>query len=1009
MIKIYEGATLREATENLIKAIDNNDMDIQHYLIVPDRFSLLAEKMLLQYKGKSLFNIEVVGISSLLVKLLEEAGQAKPVMVSSSDGLLIMSEAVKKAECQVFKKGNINFCHELYKIVSQLKSSGVKPEELISRPEKKFQDIGNIYREYENLLAGRVDANGLIEYFNASMSGGGAKNKEFYFAQFDSLTYQTYCLVGTLTKYARSISFAIAKPISKSNEYIYEDDIFVKVKDLALQLGQEVQVISMPSALDRGAMTIVKNLYAFEQIDLPCENNFLTLVSASDIQKQISLAGKIIKYQANGGMRYKDFALACGDLQLAEPIIEKVFGQLDIPYYIDSSITCDKTILAKFLFQILNVLIKDFSAESLQSLCVNKILALEDSAKLCEKISSYAINGKARFYRYIQNEKLTSLFKNLEGKRSYLSLASALTAIIEEFSLNYEQLLSSIQEEYPKQYNINLQAREFIVESLQKIGALKGEEECSFSEMSKLLSLILSFKEMSSVPTFVDAVMVGDASASYFEAAEHLILIGGEKLPLLSGDNGILSDDDIFALSQVKAIDPTIRMINRRNRFKLFNLLSLARKKLTIMFSEIGDEGKKIELPSYIDSLTHIFNTKILPSESFSQMSGINQEADMARLILSSGSEKMLLEENYQIAKLLGLREDSFEIDKSNIDTDGKALFFGKGYTKATELECYFSCPFKHFIRYGLRAKEEASFDFDARDSGNICHELAQQFVEKYKSEIFKIKDSEITEFINQNLEKTIEKLKIKEKIDAARDKEGLISYLNKLTFLLLSRIVREQQQSKFRPLYTEKTVQTKLCDDIKLIGKIDRIDIAGDYFRVIDYKTGRVNPILKDLYYGDKLQLFLYEGVAAQMLGKRSAGAFYFDGRYDFEKLTGTDVLLKGVVANDEEAIKLFDENITSKKSEVIAISPKVKGGFTGSALAKFPLENFDNYAKSISAQAVDEIMEGYIAPKPDAASCERCEYRSICQFNREQGFRVKEKTSQEDIIAALGGENEE
>ena len=52
----------------------------------------------------------------------------------------------------------------------------------------------------------------------------------------------------------------------------------------------------------------------------------------------------------------------------------------------------------------------------------------------------------------------------------------------------------------------------------------------------------------------------------------------------------------------IKKIEPTIRMINRRNRFRLFNLLTLAKDKLFLFYQALNEEGKKNELPTFAES-----------------------------------------------------------------------------------------------------------------------------------------------------------------------------------------------------------------------------------------------------------------------------------------------------------------------------------------------------------------------------------------------------------------------
>ena len=197
---------------------------------------------------------------------------------------------------------------------------------------------------------------------------------------------------------------------------------------------------------------------------------------------------------------------------------------------------------------------------------------------------------------------------------------------------------------------------------------------------------------------------------------------------------------------------------------------------------------------------------------------------------------------------------------------------------------------------------------------------------------------------------------------------------------------------------------------EIKLVGKVDRIDTHDDYFRIVDYKTGRTGGILKDLYYGDKLQLFLYQKAAQKMLNKKSAGALYFDSRWDYLLPNEDDCILKGLLCNDEEALELFDKNISSKiKSDIVPISlstaKKKTNKFIGQAIAKRPLSVYENYAELVCGQALNEICEGYIAPKPDEDACSNCPYSGLCLHSKEKGFRKKERVKDDEILP--GGDN--
>ena len=1009
-IKVWQGATLNEATLNLVKNIDNSDMDKEHFVIVPDRFSLCMERLLLQnLPRKAMFNVSVMGLSALVVRLLSEIGISKIETISMSDALLLTAQAIKNksSEFQTFKKSNINFCHEVYKVISQFKSSGVKPEELFIKQgslsqQRKYHDLGVIYQEYETLLNGRLDANSLLDYFNVALASSGAlENKCFYFAQFDSFTHSSYEVIKTLAQFAGEVNIALAHSITPANEYIYETDIMQKLRTLATELGVTIEVEAPRLQLNTGAKQIAEHLYSLDQTCNGDANDFLTLIASSTVQEEVELIAKIIRYKVVNGQRYKDFAIACSGLEKYGDIFTKILTQLEIPYYIDKAETADNTLLATFVFKVLNVFVKDYSAESLQALCADPIFNEPQSESLCKTIQSHNIYGKNRYKKHFAqaSAKLDKLLSSFEAAEDFASLCGVCKNVIEEFATDYDNLLETLKERgMDKEYNINMQMKEILLDALDKIASYRGNEKCSKSEFMKLLKLLLSFKEVSSVPTYVDAVMIGDATSSYFGQVQNLIIVGGEALPTLSGDNGLVSDDDIEKLSAVRKIEPSIRMINRRNRFKLFNLLCSAQCSLIVSYLEVNDEGKRVEVPAYIDGLSKIFGAKIVNASSFSRFARVNPEVDLQKLLLSSGNRKLALENGL-------LEEAQFVDNKTALNVEAEKLFFPKGYTKVTQLECYFSCPFKHFVRYGLRAKEAEKYEFDPRDIGNVCHKLAEDFVAQNKTNLGALTESEIRRYIDAHLFDAIVKEGLEDKLNITIDKDGVLDYLNRMAVLLLTRICEEQRFSQFRPAFIEKSLEGELeCGKgkMKLIGKIDRIDTAGQYYRIMDYKTGAVAPILKDLYYGDKLQLFLYEKVAGDALGKIPAGAFYFDARWDYDKEAQKDAILKGIVVNDETALSMFDYRLQEGKSEIIAVSKSGKG-YKGASLAKFSLATFEGYAKKVASKALSETLDGYIEPKPDQAACDKCPFKSICLFDKQLGFRKKDKVTQEDIARAM------
>ena len=500
-------------------------------------------------------------------------------------------------------------------------------------------------------------------------------------------------------------------------------------------------------------------------------------------------------------------------------------------------------------------------------------------------------------------------------------------------------------------------------------------------------------------------------------------------MPRVVADSGLVTDSDIESVGFIRKLEPTIRMLNRRNRFKLFNLLSLADQELYVFYRASNDDGKKLEKPAFVTYLCQIFNRNDVKANYL--FSGLDKEDDYRFIaglgskknainMLASGTKTLDNRKFTSISKALKFDLTKLYLSRDYISCDIKKLFFPKDYTKVTQLECYFSCPFKHFVRYGLKLDEPVLASIEQKDIGNICHLMAELFVKQNMQSLSELNEKQIKQFIESNFDNVVNKLNLANLVDNVDDKNTLLYFIKKQIQTVLSRICYEQKHSKFKPIFSEKNLegmQIEIGNSNKMLalqGKVDRIDSFGNYFRIIDYKTGKVHPLVKDLYYGDKLQLFIYQNAVKNMLKLVPGGVFYFDCKFDFyEEDNGT--LMKGLVAKDDEVISASDTRLgVLNKSDLISVATKKQfkddTNFTGNAISKLPLTSLQAYASNVASKALEEICEGYILPKPDENACASCAYHGICLYDCQNGVREKSRTSLDDIERCLkGGENDE
>ncbi len=978
-IKLTSGATLFDATVAMLSGIDKSDINKTHVVIVPDRFSLQCEKLVLSILGKSLFNVRVTSLTRFSVELLSRLGVPlkKGDVLSGGETLLLTSHAIENVSGDFvsFKKSGIDFCYEVSKLLAQFKSSGVSDSDLDGKRGGlvggKYHDLALIYKEYEKLLGEKLDANKRLALLVDKLAGSEVlKDHKIYFAQFDAFTKAGYDLIKTFAQCAEEVNISFTQAQSIGNEYIYETDIMQKVKKLAMEGGISVEVSSVGGQMAGAKEAIVKGLFSFQKVH--CQNKgFYNLFSYQSDAEGVEAVAKLIRYFACHGEKFSRFQIAVGRLEGMAEQIEDIFAQYNIPCYIDTAQTAQNTILGRLISQYFEVAVMGYEGGKLVDLLSNPLAG--GNEQLVQKCLRQNVEGRRAYKLWVEGEyKNARILSAINEGKTPKDFCEVVEEIIDNCQEEYQKMLDALDQDL-KTKNINSQVADIIKETLVLIEGESGGE-MSGREFYKTLSLLLSFKQVSSVPTYMDGVFVGDATQSYFGEDKFLIVLGGEKLPITQNDNALLSDEDL-GVHEGNPIEPTIRMINRRNRFKLFSLLPLAKERLFMFAKGLDDDGKKQELPIYIKNLNDIFGVQeIRASDVF-----FATEGDEKIMLLSAPCN----------------RKTRPHMKRSDFLPALPRLTLKDGRARVTQVEQYFVCPFRHFANYGLKLKEFEKSVFDARDSGNICHKGAELLVGLIikGQKIEEIDRAWLTKFIDKNFDHIIDVEGLRQKLDENVEKVSLTRFIKKQMLVLLENIVQELRVTQYKPTKLEyKFDRCKLeGSDISLVGKADRIDEGGGYFRVLDYKTGSTGNVLKELAFGQKLQLFLYQKFAGEKFGIKSGGAFYFDGKFDYAKGNKNRTLLHGLVPDEEGAIAMLDPCVLDgEKGKTTGIyRSKKEGLFKGSLVSKYDLKTLCSYAEALTAKALEEIQVGYIAPKPIEGGCRGCKFAPLCGYQKSMGER--------------------
>ena len=938
-----------EAISNTLEAVDPEK---ETFIVVPDRTTLQIEEMLFDKLNlSSTFNLNVVGLGNLALRY---AGNlANPL--SEIDCVMYVRRAIenKRKEIKYFKSTNINFCQQIYKLISQLKASSIQAKDIQTKTSKKslelkLQDIKTIYEEFEKLTEQRDDPNELIEKFVREIEQNKLfEDTSFYFVGFDSFTAKHFELIKALCQHAKMVTIGLTQPQNQQNAYIYDKDVFEKIRRIATALNTTVNVISPASKLKAEQSAIRNQLFGRVKQSAEGKVRFL---EAKNKKQEADFVAKLIAYEVFNGARYKDFAVAVSDLQAYKDELLLAFEKNSIPCYFDLSENASKSYCALLFKKIFTLAYKNFRKNDLLFILSSPFF--EEAKGNIDFVLKSCDEGAKVFYA----------LKNLDWLKETVHL------LAQDLKLGAEKIVDFIDGNIEKLQNLNLDEKTLSIENqvpqiLRDI--LSAYETVSgittFSEMLSAIEIGLNTKEVSAIPSYYDEVYVGDITDSFFGKVKNLFVIGANAgiMPKVKTENSIFSDDELDSAFVTRKVEPTIKMINRRARFKLFSLLCDYENRLYVSYSLLGNDDKPLGRSSVAEELLEIFDKKnsVITSLMPENLS------DTQRLTLAVGRSQIGIEEvmsetpNNQLkgilAKYLHLDLKKFKRFKPVTKT-AKKLGLGKSI-KPTEIEAFYDCPFKFFCDKILKLKENYPEDISPLEIGSIVHDVLEKYGKQYSYK--PLSDAQVDKMVESA---------VKDKInfDLIQDGDLSMQKLKRDIRRICNIVSQEYANSKFDIWMLEKPISAEI-DGRKFYGRVDRVDKFDGYFRVLDYKTGRIAAnLVKELSVGRKLQLFAYAKFIAGQTGLKCGGVYYFDAKVRY----GSDA--------ESPLVGLTSEDV---KDDVVAqkyVPPE-------------QFEDLQNEAERLMLSGADYMKQGKFLPAPDENSCEFCKFKSICLYDCKLGVR--------------------
>ena len=250
----------------------------------------------------------------------------------------------------------------------------------------------------------------------------------------------------------------------------------------------------------------------------------------------------------------------------------------------------------------------------------------------------------------------------------------------------------------------------------------------------------------------------------------------------------------------------------------------------------------------------------------------------------------------------------------------------------ATALEDFFGCPFFYFQKHILHNEKweepEATIVIDAAALGSLYHAILEEYF-RDGGELLPVIEKHFRQFEREGVTGYPTVWEIKKEII----RQELTAFVARET----RRLGDEWKPTDFEKEFKDLTV----APPVRLRGKIDRIDRSanGQHARVLDYKTGKLPPGLRDdsLAGGEALQLPLY--------------------------LLAAEQLLPGITV-DAASYLYFT----------------LRGGYRDVSFSHEALVARRKELQQLLQTAADMIRAGIFAQHATPANCRQCDFRPIC-----------------------------
>ncbi|MDE7390525.1 MAG: PD-(D/E)XK nuclease family protein [Lachnospiraceae bacterium] len=926
--------------------------------LIPEQSSFESETAFLKLLGAKLCrNVNVMSFTRLYDMVMRETGTISGTPIDEGVRKVMMSLALEDCidRLEIYKQQAVKpqLADIMLSAVKEFKTCGISTDALREKAKstrgtdlsKKLTEaalITDVYNAHiEKSYIDPLDNNARLEKrlaevrffdgYTVAVDG------------FSGFTAQEQKILDLILEQSQDFYITLCMDCEREDELFFtvnrtKKRITASANRLHVKVASPVKLMENHRFMSPAVSAVENGIYRLDAKVSDVGTSDVTLCAADDIFEECSYtAEQINRLVLSGTCRYKDIAVVTRNSDKYRGILDVIFENHEIPYFMSKPEPIDNKPLLLLVLSALEYTINPSNAEKLFDIAKCGLLSLDDVsiAELENYSYIWNLNGRQFLQPFTANPngygsaetgETRSKLEQINLTRACVaaplikfanavrdSSASVISAGLYQLLLDYkipEKLKQlALDEAFADYAAQQVRLWDILTDILNKLVLSIGERRVSLKRYYELFKLMVRSVDISDIPQTLDQVIIGTANSMRFSSPYAVFVIGAVngEFPHTPVAGGIFNDAERRSLITMELpVYDAVAELFLQEKYLVYTAVSAPKNRLYVSYYRKDLNGTTIAPSSIMTDVKRILpNADSVSSTDSDVIDRIRSQRTAfeccARLYRQDSTLSRALKLYFSGKPEYSSRMEALErvVNKSdfaiNNSSVAESLFGSNKRLSASQIEKYYMCRFMYFCTYGLKLKERRRAELGALEYGSLVHYLLENVFKYYhENSIVRLSDEQLGELLDILLQKYVEEF-LGGEDDKSERFIHLYYRLRKSTQSLIGHISEELAQSEFKPVDFELAIGGTNADigaysltdengnNIEIVGSIDRVDLMktklASYIRIVDYKTGSKEFKLSDVLYGLNMQMLIYLSAVRQNGAERYGDNIYPGG----------------------------------------------------------------------------------------------------------------------------------